>query len=87
MSIDPRGEVQAKILREQNLGVGKTGGTWLSIMANAPTNPDAKLGFKIEIVGDNLGGSCRYEDGQYWQTGVANDKGCTVRCVSHVILV
>lgn len=62
---------------KQNLGVGENNGKWLSIQANAPTNPDGKLDFNIRIKG-HLGGSCRYENGKYYQNGNENDKGCTV---------
>lgn len=65
-----------------NLGVGKNKGVWLSIHANAPTNPNAKLNFNIRIKGDDLNGSCEYKDGTYYQTGVANEKGCTVQVMS-----
>jgi len=62
-----------------NLGVGYSDGiAWLSIMANAPTNPDGLLGFNIEIQGDDMNGKCRYENGQYCNGNECNSKGCTV---------
>ncbi|KAI9813467.1 MAG: hypothetical protein M1827_004143 [Pycnora praestabilis] len=66
-----------------NLGVGTVNGaTWISIMQNAPTNPNAKLDFNIEIVGDNLGGSCKYSNGQFTSATGSNNQGCTVQVMS-----
>ncbi|KAF1983943.1 glycoside hydrolase family 132 protein, partial [Aulographum hederae CBS 113979] len=62
-----------------NLGVGYSAGSgWLSIMANAPTNPDGKLNFKIHIEGDDINGECSYENGQYCDGSGCNSQGCTV---------
>jgi SUN family beta-glucosidase len=48
-----------------NIGVGWMGGKgWLSIFQNAPTT-DAKLDFTVELVGDDMNGKCRYQNGQY----------------------
>ncbi|KFY39595.1 hypothetical protein V494_03907, partial [Pseudogymnoascus sp. VKM F-4513 (FW-928)] len=62
-----------------NLGVGKgpTGQTYISIFANKPTNPDGKLNFNLEIVGD-VSGKCAYIDGEFYNNGVADPSGCTV---------
>ncbi|KZF23549.1 glycoside hydrolase family 132 protein [Xylona heveae TC161] len=65
-----------------NLGVGqKDGATWISIMQNSPTT-NAKLDFDIEIQGDNLGGSCKYSNGQFYSATGSNDSGCTVQVMS-----
>lgn len=65
-----------------NIGVGKRDGkTFISLLQNAPTTT-AKLDFKIEIKGSNLGGECRYENGKYWDRNGSNDKGCTVEVIS-----
>lgn len=62
-----------------NLGVGKgpTGATYISIFANKPTNPDGKLNFNLEIVGD-VSGKCAYIDGEFYNNGVVDPSGCTV---------
>lgn len=62
-----------------NLGVGySNGAAWLSIFQNAPTT-DAKLEFCVEIVGDGISGSCKYENGQYCSgTSCSSTTGCTV---------
>lgn len=63
-----------------NLGVGySNGAAWLAIMANKPTNPDAKLDFTISIQGDGMSGSCEYKNGQYCSDTGCNSDGCTVR--------
>lgn len=62
-----------------NLGVGKgpTGQTYISIFANKPTNPDGKLNFNLEIIGD-VSGKCAYIDGQFYNNGAVDPSGCTV---------
>ncbi|OBT47618.1 hypothetical protein VE00_02931 [Pseudogymnoascus sp. WSF 3629] len=62
-----------------NLGVGKgpTGQTYISIFQNKPTNPDGKLNFNLEIVGD-VSGKCAYIDGEFYNNGVVDPSGCTV---------
>ncbi|KAB8338948.1 hypothetical protein FH972_021888 [Carpinus fangiana] len=71
-----------------NLGVGYSAGSaWLSIFQNAPTT-DAKLDYKVEIVGnnggyDNLAGRCKYSNGKYcsgdaYETCSSTGAGCTV---------
>ena len=62
-----------------NLGVGQSQGTkWLSIFPNLPTS-NAQLDFSVELVGDNLAGSCKYSNGQYCtDTGCSATEGCTV---------
>ncbi|KAK3116258.1 Beta-glucosidase (SUN) [Teratosphaeriaceae sp. CCFEE 6253] len=62
-----------------NLGVGySNGAAWLAIFQNAPTT-SAKLDFSVEIVGDNLSGSCKYENGQYCSgSSCSAVTGCTV---------
>ncbi|KAL1954544.1 hypothetical protein VTO42DRAFT_1054 [Malbranchea cinnamomea] len=65
-----------------NLGVGrKDGATWISIFHNKPTT-DADLDFNIKIVGDNLSGSCKYENGVYISETGSNKDGCTVQVMS-----
>ncbi|OAX80318.1 hypothetical protein ACJ72_05353 [Emergomyces africanus] len=65
-----------------NLGVGKRdGATFISIFQNKPTTT-ARLNFKIEIQGDNLGGKCRYENGMFYGANGANPDGCTVEVIS-----
>ncbi|KAK2806653.1 hypothetical protein FQN51_006619 [Onygenales sp. PD_10] len=65
-----------------NLGVGKRDGAiFISIFQNQPTT-DAKLDFNIEIKGDNLGGSCKYENGVYYGSNGPDPKGCTVEVMS-----
>lgn len=61
---------------------------WLSIAPNFVRDPDTNIPtnfaqpkFNIKIKGDKLSGSCELKDGKYYQTGVENDKGCTVRLV------
>lgn len=70
-----------------NLGVGYSGGrAWLSIFQNAPTT-NAKLDFSVEIVGDNVSGSCKYSNGQYCgDSGCSSTTGCTVRLPAHIPL-
>ncbi|CAK4032467.1 Hypothetical predicted protein [Lecanosticta acicola] len=65
-----------------NLGVGySNGAAWLSIFQNSPTTT-AKLDFTVEIEGDGISGTCKYQNGQY--CGGANfdqcseTTGCTV---------
>ncbi|KAI9835089.1 MAG: Secreted beta-glucosidase sun1 [Sarea resinae] len=61
-----------------NLGVGTVNGaTWISIMQNLPTT-DAPLDFDVEIVGDNLGGSCKYSSGKFYNANGEIANGCTV---------
>ncbi|EGW32570.1 uncharacterized protein SPAPADRAFT_61638 [Spathaspora passalidarum NRRL Y-27907] len=56
------------------LGAGTTGGkTYLSLIPN-PNNKD-QPNYNIKIVGDDVNGSCQYENGQY--NGAGSD-GCTV---------
>ncbi|RHZ69910.1 Secreted beta-glucosidase sun1 [Aspergillus turcosus] len=64
-----------------NLGVGYNNGKWLSIFQNAPTTYE-KLDFNIKIVGDNLSGSCKYEDGVFYSETGATSSGCTVEVMS-----
>ena len=60
-----------------NLGVGQNNGKWLSVFQNSPTT-NKKLDFNVKIKGDNLSGSCRYEDGTFYSETTSNDSGCTV---------
>ena len=61
-----------------NFGVGYSAGkTWLSIFQNAPTTTATYPG-TVEITGDNLSGSCKYENGQYCSGTGCNSNGCTV---------
>lgn len=62
-----------------NIGAsrGSDGNTYLSILPNAPTNPDAKLNFNIIIKGD-ISGDCAFKDGNYWSKGAISPTGCTV---------
>lgn len=62
-----------------NLGVGKgpTGETYISIFRNAPTNPDGRLDYNIEITGD-VSGKCEYRDGNFYNNGAQSPSGCTV---------
>ncbi|KAL4803206.1 hypothetical protein BDV18DRAFT_163261 [Aspergillus unguis] len=64
-----------------NLGVGQNNGKWLSIFQNSPTTTK-KLDFNIKIQGDNLSGSCKYEDGSFISETGSNDSGCTVEVLS-----
>ncbi|RDW83739.1 SUN family protein UTH1 [Aspergillus mulundensis] len=64
-----------------NLGVGENNGKWLSIFQNSPTTTE-KLDFNIKIQGDNLSGSCKYEDGSFVSDTGSNDSGCTVEVMS-----
>lgn len=57
------------------LGVGQNGGNkWLSLAQNNPNNVTAPpvLDFSVEIVGDNVSGTCKYSEGQF-----CTDTGCT----------
>lgn len=70
-----------------NLGVGYSDGmAWLSIFQNSPTT-NAKLGFTVELVGDNGGydnliGRCKFVNGQYCSGSnygtCSSTTGCTV---------
>lgn len=62
-----------------NIGVGKglSGGTFISLFPNAPTNPDGVLDFNIKITGD-VSGSCSYSGGKYYSNGAESPTGCTV---------
>ncbi|GAB1194277.1 hypothetical protein BDV32DRAFT_443 [Aspergillus pseudonomiae] len=64
-----------------NLGVGENNGKWLSIFQNSPTTSE-KLDFNIKIQGDNLSGSCKYENGKFTSETGSNDSGCTVQVMS-----
>ncbi|KAI9372920.1 hypothetical protein BJX61DRAFT_410217 [Aspergillus egyptiacus] len=64
-----------------NLGVGENNGKWLSIFQNSPTT-DEKLDFNIRIEGDDLSGSCKYENGVFISDTGSNDSGCTVQVMS-----
>ncbi|KAL2850126.1 hypothetical protein BJX68DRAFT_94120 [Aspergillus pseudodeflectus] len=64
-----------------NLGVGENNGKWLSIFQNSPTTNE-KLDFNIKIKGDNLSGSCKYENGVFVSDTGSNDSGCTVQVMS-----
>ncbi|KAL3469962.1 hypothetical protein BJX99DRAFT_251576 [Aspergillus californicus] len=64
-----------------NLGVGENNGKWLSIFQNSPTTTEL-LDFNIKIVGDDLSGSCKYEDGSFISDTGSNDSGCTVQVMS-----
>ena len=61
-----------------NIGAsrGADGNTYLSILPNAPTNPNAKLNFNIQIKGD-ISGDCAWKDGNYWSNGAIAPTGCT----------
>lgn len=65
-----------------NAGVGwSSGAAWLSIFPNLPTQPNAKLPYTVEIVGDTLSDKCRYQNGQYCSGanyGTCSPNGCTV---------
>jgi len=50
---------------------------WLSIFQNKPTT-NAKLDFNVKIEGDDLSGSCKYENGMFYSDTGANSDGCTV---------
>lgn len=67
-----------------NLGVGVNDGKWLSIFQNSPTTTE-KLDYNVKIEGDNLSGSCKYEDGVFYSESGTNDSGCTVS-VPHPLL-
>jgi hypothetical protein len=64
-----------------NLGVGQNNGKWLSIFQNSPTT-NAKLDFNIKIKGDNLSGSCKYENGVFYSETGSSSSGCTVEVMS-----
>ncbi|KAL4865627.1 hypothetical protein BDV12DRAFT_174249 [Aspergillus spectabilis] len=64
-----------------NLGVGENNGKWLSIFQNSPTTYE-KLDFNIKIQGDDLSGSCKYENGVFVSDTGSNDSGCTVQVMS-----
>ncbi|RAL12810.1 SUN family protein UTH1 [Aspergillus homomorphus CBS 101889] len=64
-----------------NLGVGVNNGKWLSIFQNSPTTTE-KLDYNVKIVGDNLSGTCKYENGKFYSESGSNDSGCTVEVVS-----
>ncbi|RHZ65955.1 SUN family protein UTH1 [Aspergillus thermomutatus] len=64
-----------------NLGVGQNNGKWLSIFQNSPTTTE-KLDFNIKIKGDNLSGSCKYENGVFYSETGSSSSGCTVEVMS-----
>ncbi|EAW19592.1 SUN family protein UTH1 [Aspergillus fischeri NRRL 181] len=64
-----------------NLGVGLNKGKWLSIFQNSPTTSE-KLDFNIKIKGDNLSGSCKYENGVFYSETGSSSSGCTVEVMS-----
>lgn len=65
-----------------NIGTGKKdGATWISIFQNKPTTYE-DLDFNIKIVGDNLSGACKYENGMYVSLTGSNKDGCTVQVMS-----
>lgn len=68
-----------------NLGVGFDSVSqkgYISLFPNAPTNPDGKLDFTIELVADDMSGRCKYSNGQYYfgddYSDSSSTKGCTV---------
>lgn len=68
-----------------NLGVGYNSGDkkgYISLFPNAPTNPNGKLDFNVELVADDMNGRCKYEGGKYYSGenygDVSETKGCTV---------
>ncbi|RAK94940.1 SUN family protein UTH1 [Aspergillus ibericus CBS 121593] len=64
-----------------NMGVGENDGKWLSLFQNSPTT-STKLDFNVKIEGDDLSGSCKYEDGTFYSETGSNDSGCTVEVLS-----
>lgn len=64
-----------------NLGVGySNGATWLSMFKNIPTTT-ANLDFAIEMVGDDLSDTCRYDGkGNFYNSAglITTGNGCTV---------
>jgi hypothetical protein len=49
-----------------NLGVGFSNGrAWLSIAQNLPTQPNVVLPYTVEIRGDTISDTCRYQNGRY----------------------
>lgn len=64
-----------------NLGVGQNNGKWLSLFQNSPTTT-TKLDFNVKIEGDNLSGSCKYENGVFIDEAGSNESGCTVEVLS-----
>ncbi|WPH02412.1 secreted beta-glucosidase sun1 [Acrodontium crateriforme] len=66
-----------------NIGAGySNGAAWLSMFANYPTQQSATLQYTVEIVGDNMSGKCRYQNGQYCSgdnyENCNSREGCTV---------
>ncbi|KAL4892466.1 hypothetical protein BDV59DRAFT_202600 [Aspergillus ambiguus] len=66
-----------------NLGVGENNGKWLSIFQNSPTT-NKKLDYSVEIKGDDLSGSCKYDANKkkFVSNTGENDSGCTVQVMS-----
>ena len=62
-----------------NFGAGWSNGrAWLSVFQNAPTT-SIKQDYTVEIIGDNVSGSCKYTNGQYCgDAGCSSETGCTV---------
>jgi hypothetical protein len=60
-----------------NMGCGENNGKWLSIFQNAPTTYEP-LDFNVKIVGSNLSGSCKYENGVFYSETGPTASGCTV---------
>ena len=65
-----------------NLGLGYTNGVaWPAIFQNLPTQPSEHLNFTITLKGDDMDGTCRYQNGQYCggaNFDQCNSNGCTV---------
>ncbi|KAF2746254.1 glycoside hydrolase family 132 protein [Sporormia fimetaria CBS 119925] len=69
-----------------NLGAGfdaESQTAYISLFPNAPTNPDARLNFTVELKADaGMSGRCKYFDGRYLSGDNYEDeldpKGCTV---------
>jgi hypothetical protein len=67
-----------------NLGVGydaQSQKAYISLFQNAPTNEDGKLDFTVELLADDMEGSCMYSKGRFHSgdnySESSETKGCT----------
>ncbi|KAF2278775.1 SUN-domain-containing protein [Westerdykella ornata] len=68
-----------------NLGAGyddASGKAYIPLFPNAPTNPNGKLDFSVELVADDMNGRCKYSKGMYYYGNDYSEssptKGCTI---------
>jgi hypothetical protein len=73
-----------------NLGVGFDSASqkaYISLFPNAPTNPDGKLDFVVELVADQMSGRCKYSKGMYYFGDNYSESSPTKGCTASTILI